>query len=533
MISSRSRWIRLIALLLLALVGLSACVSPQLYRPRTVEPVAEGGIRDRVCEASPAELCADSALVHRRFRYQDKPYDYYMGFVEFDDQGWFWDRKQMEALLRLLHEQQATQKKEFLIILYAHGWQHNADACDNNVVCFQRVLERFKVLESQGRGAPRTVVGVYVGWRGRSLSQDLSILDKLTFWQRKNSAQRVGNGGVIQLLSALDEFRRYKNPDREHTKTQFLIAGHSFGGKVVYSAIKSQLVANATRMQPENGRPIYPATNGIGDLVVLVNPAFEGSLYEPLHDAAANRCFPEEQQPALLVVTSETDQATRMAFPIGRWFNTRFQAISAQRSGPEQGEAIVKTVGHLDRYRTHTLSLLDPSQDRHEKGDGDAECGCPLLSPIGAYDVDADTAFIRQLDQDARAKTDRRGMQYRLTDERPDEHEYRYGDNLLLTRETPAANDPEQINRSGEYAPNHPYLVIRARKELIRDHGDIYDEDFVDFVRRFYLRHINERVNFPAACYRDVPACVPTEVTPCERSCRRLDGASCSGRPDG
>ena len=528
----RSDLVRRILLFILIGAGLSACVTPQLYRPRTVEPVTGGSFRDHVCEASAQNTCADAALVHRHFSYEGKPHDYYLGFVEFDDQGWFWDRKQMEALLRLLHQQQQAEKNEFLIILYAHGWQHNADACDNNVVCFQRVLERFKVLESQGRGTPRTVVGVYVGWRGRSLSADLTLLDKLSFWQRKNSAQRVGNGGVTQLLSALDEFRRFKNPDREHTKTQFLIAGHSFGGKVVYSAIKGQLVANATRMERANNGLTYPTATGFGDLVVLVNPAFEGSLHEPLHDAAANRCFPEAQQPALLIVTSETDYATRMAFPIGRWFNTRFQALSARRSDPEQSEAIVKTVGHLDRYRTHTLSLIDPSQDRHEQGDGDAACGCPLLSPIGAYDVAADTAFIRALDRTARAPVRDTAARYRLTDEGSTEREFRYGDNLLLTRESPADYDPDQAHRVGEYAPNHPYLVIRARKELIRDHGDIYDEDFVDFVRRFYLRHINERVNFPAACFRDVSACVASDITPCERACRRSDGASCSGRPE-
>ena len=57
--------------------------------------------------------------------------DYYMAFVEFDDQGWFADRRQMESLLTLL-ERLRQQKREVLIHVYAHGWKHNASACDTN-----------------------------------------------------------------------------------------------------------------------------------------------------------------------------------------------------------------------------------------------------------------------------------------------------------------------------------------------------------------------------------------------------------------
>ncbi len=518
---------RLIALaLLISLV--TACVHPQLYRPRTVAVAPDGQLLDAVCEPSDQDNCADAALVRRSYRYADKVNEYYTAFVEFDDQGWFWDRKQMEVLLRLLYQHGQARKDEFLIVLYAHGWQHNAGACDSNVVCFQRILERFDVLERQGRGTPRKVVGVYVGWRGRSISEDFSIVDKLSFWQRKDAALRVGNGGVEQLLAMLNEFREYKNPERDRTKTQLLITGHSFGGQVVFTAIKNLLVHGATRLRTDDSERLgYEPARGVGDLIVLVNPAFEGSMYEPLHDAAVNRCFPESQRPALMIVTSETDYATRYAFPIGRWFNTRLQAFSAQRANRAEGDAIVKTVGHLDRYRTHTLSLVHPDADRRESGDADAPCGCPLLSPIGEYDVEADKAFIRKVQETSRAvRSTGRSEALIAAGEAADTLDYYYGENIKLTRETPSED-----NASGEYAPNYPYLVIRAKPELIRDHGDIYDEDFVDFVRRFYLRHVNERVNFPAQCFRDTPACIPTDITPCERSCRRRDGASCSDRP--
>jgi hypothetical protein len=72
--------------------------------------------------------------------------DYYLSFVEFDDQGWFANCRQMEALFALLNKP-AMEKKKVLIQVYAHGWKRNASACDNNVVCFSRLLERTDLVE--------------------------------------------------------------------------------------------------------------------------------------------------------------------------------------------------------------------------------------------------------------------------------------------------------------------------------------------------------------------------------------------------
>src|SRR5262249_7311282 len=133
---------------------------------------------------------------------------YHLVFVEFDDQGWFADRKQMEALFMLLERLQRDpaarpgRSGEPLIFLYAHGWEHNASACDTNFTCFSRVLERMDILERHRNDGvekgkekmPRPVVGVYVGWRGLSL--DAGALTNVTFWTRKATAERVGRGGV-------------------------------------------------------------------------------------------------------------------------------------------------------------------------------------------------------------------------------------------------------------------------------------------------------------------------------------------------
>ncbi|MGH7844189.1 MAG: esterase, partial [Candidatus Binatia bacterium] len=80
---------------------------------------------------------------------------------------WFADRKQMEALFSLLRRLEEDEKQRggsghVLLLLYAHGWKHNASQCDDNVICFSRLLERMDILERQLQhpGVRRRVVGV-------------------------------------------------------------------------------------------------------------------------------------------------------------------------------------------------------------------------------------------------------------------------------------------------------------------------------------------------------------------------------------
>ena len=62
------------------------------------------------------------------------------------------------------------------------------------------VLRRTKTPDP--RSQTRKIVGVYIGWRGRSI--DLSGLDNITYWDRKAVAEQVGKGGVTELLLRLE-----------------------------------------------------------------------------------------------------------------------------------------------------------------------------------------------------------------------------------------------------------------------------------------------------------------------------------------
>src|SRR5262245_15426994 len=80
---------------------------------------------------------------------------YLLCFVEFDDQGWLWDRNQLLAMLKKIQEEEDHQR--LVIIVYVHGWQHNASYDDENVRMIRRdlqVLQRLEVLTSRREGRP-------------------------------------------------------------------------------------------------------------------------------------------------------------------------------------------------------------------------------------------------------------------------------------------------------------------------------------------------------------------------------------------
>jgi hypothetical protein len=497
-------------------VALSGCLSLQQYRTVTVKSPQTGEIKDQICEKkapnSSGDLCA---LEHRTYTFEGAEHDYYFATVEFDDEGWFWDRRQMELLLRFLYEYKnaAGQPGDLLMFTHAHGWQHNADACDNNVVCFQRLLERLDVSERRfHKEAPRKIVGLYIAWRGRSIT--VPKVSATSFYSRKDAGNRVGIGGVTELLTRLNDLRRFKNPNRLGTKTQLVISGHSFGGQVIYKALGQLLTQNATRMSKgSGGKPYgYEVASSFGDLVILVNPAFEGSAFESLQAAATSRCYPATQRPAMIVVTSVADDATRLAFPAGRTLSNLFERAQC----PDERKAVLHTVGHLDRYETHELKLKDvePARKREKLRD-EGSCGCPYLAPIEEFQMAwQDEAFFSDLQKVEADRHKGDGQVYEMGRVYPSVNaftETSYGKD--------AQGNEMVLDRSPDYAANYPYLVISTNADFVPSHSSIYGERFTDFLRRFYFRHLVERLNFPEQCFANSnPECRATDATPCERS---------------
>jgi hypothetical protein len=266
------------------------------------------------------------------------------------------------------------------------------------------------------------------------------------------------------------------------------------------------------RQKTSDGLTCYETATSFGDFVVLVNPAFEGSQYEPLFHIGTNRCYRKNQRPVMMTVTSSGDWATRIAFPLGRKAETLFERARSD----EQENSIVQAVGHNDRYETHKLKWLDQPAALKEGPEIDQEehdCGCPYLEPTIDFNwrtfkdrierfIESDGALVGRKEQNKRIYEDVYGRNVRLV-----------GDN--------------------KYSANYPYLVVKADPEIIADHNRIFSEPFVRFLHSFFLVHIAVGRPFEAdGCIsgKDVQTCPLDMLIPCEQSCRLPDGRSCSGR---
>jgi len=280
--------------------------------------------------------------------------------VELDDQGQLFDRGQLDAVLA--HVRTVSLARDFLAVVFVHGWKHNAKEGDDNLANFRKVLARLAATEqalSAAQGlAPRKVIGLFLGWRGLSVSAPLAV--ELTFWDRKNTAQKVGHGGVTEVLSRLEVIPRDKTTASD--RSRLVIVGHSFGGAVVYTALGQIL---ESRFLAAGASGAGPDAKGFGDLVVLVNPAFEALLHASLSDASTARAtYARSQLPVLAILTSEKDTATGFWFPLGRWFSTwfeshrntvRFNPVTGRKEPIGERAADIRSVGHFDPYKTHFL----------------------------------------------------------------------------------------------------------------------------------------------------------------------------------
>lgn len=432
--------------------------------------------------------------------------DYLLSVVEFDEQGWFRDRRQQDMLFEKLD--QIGRKNDMIIVVFVHGWKHNADFCDSNMCCFRDMLQQISVLD-QHYSTPdtrRRVVGVYVGWRGLS-SRGGSLWENLSFWTRKETATRVALGSSRELLARLRDFQARQNskaastatstnikdrspsartkveldstyvedaPQPPRPGTRLITVGHSFGGLIVYSAIAQSLVNSGLA---DDGQPARTFVQGFGDLVVLVNPAVEAARYEPVFSVVdARKEYPVRQTPVFVAVTSVDDQATRMAFPLGRTVSSVLESYSgsaeAESTGyryskDEEKQADRRTIGHFDRYATHTLLPVQELSERVVPRKQAEPCTCPYAEEIKKITADKINA--------ERVARKNLFCEWAKQGRRPDQWERKYGDE---------SNEVVLKHRWGHAAS--PFWIVRTEAPIIPDHNEFYTPMFMNFLRGLY-----------------------------------------------
>lgn len=321
-----------VVLVIAALVAVQFLVLPALWAPRT-EP---DPYQDECRRAGPSQLSRTTHSPSGTVR-----------VIRLTDDGEFADRCELTDVLYDIR----NRKESELVVWYIHGWKHNADDDDPDLMEFTNLIKALDEQERKGGHSTRHVVGVYVGWDG---AVGPAVLRNLTFWNRKRAADRISQSAVVTRIFASAKYARMQAGEKATSRDLTIMIGHSFGARILYTATSQVLIDEVQRRHPGNKEGSYGVIKGPADLIVLLNPAFEASIFTAMH--GIRRPAPKEwerihrdQRPLLLAIATENDRATGRMFPLGQ--SVEFARTSRQR----------ETLGNHGAYVTHELKAVSPS----------------------------------------------------------------------------------------------------------------------------------------------------------------------------
>lgn len=385
------RWCCVLPLLL----ALAACTTLKAHR--TVLPTP-GDVSQCSVEFGPPTAPGAPPCAHQA---TERNASYTLHFVEFDDEGIpFADAEpQIDSAIRQIKHELTNADRCVRLFVYVHGWRHDARTTDDNVASFRdflaQVSERSKQAAALGKNAcddptiPKAraplrraastvrTVGIYVGWRGLSIVNKKPLV-YASFWDRKNTADRVSQGSVRELFGRLNALAASAPPpDKPRAagstaqgQLRTYVIGHSFGAAIVFRALSQSLIDSfAADLDGDSGIELASVSRFV-DMVVLVNPAIEAARFDPVFRAAKKRTMrcetapgagplcrqPRYQAPVLAIFQSEGDLATKQAFGLGAGLSNTFENTLSEA----ERRSITQTIGWDDDYLTHRLSALPP-----------------------------------------------------------------------------------------------------------------------------------------------------------------------------
>ncbi len=391
-------------------------------------------------------------------------------FVEFDEAGLLYPRGMPDVGIASCHIEALMQDLNELskggdglsLVVYVHGWKHNASNADPNVQTFRLLLADAALVEQAKQKRfnlpPHRVVGVYVSWRGKSVTLPEPVAS-LSFWDRKSTAQHVAEGESRVLFSRLRGFYELQNrispPNQGEKKVLLILMGHSFGGLILLEAISQSLITSLFEYDTTPGQEsVIPR---YGDIIILANPAVEALRYTPLHRAASAQRYARYQSPIFVSITSTADWATSVAFPIGRSVNAMFETALSD----EEHDANRKTLGHMDQYVTHELLMRT-----------DGITTCPGWNPV------TDPGAPSAMEQESRNLA--------LEHDNADQFFGPDGANRPFPSGWERNFCGNTVLRQLKTDPNSPIWNVRTDGDIIPSHNEITKPVFVNFVRQLY-----------------------------------------------
>ncbi len=349
---------------------------------------------------------------------------YRLRAIEFDEQGIRWSNEQRSSALAAIRDV----PRRPLLIVFIHGWHHNADPKDTDLQSFDRLLA---TLAKNRAAVGADIVGVYIGWRGLSAPRATDpggVRRYLSFYSRKHATDRLAGIGLTQTLYDLGHAAH-------HRGGHAIFVGHSFGGRILERAIAQGLVGQSS------GASGSALVRPPADLTLLLNPAAEALASRELKLALQNW---EGRTPPIISLTSRNDSATKLAWPAATKASTLLdRGFRPLEKGVSERRYVTSTAGHLGITidRQVTPASAPPSE-----------------SPADAVQWNLQFASARCI---------------------------RAANGWWQIEEVPDSTDPNVpyvIN--GEQARG--YWIVQVPKEIINGHGGIFNESAIDFIAGLY-----------------------------------------------
>lgn len=231
-----------------------------------------------------------------------------------------------------------------------------------------------------------------------------------------------------------------------------VLIGHSFGARILQSSVTQgslhQALANQKPL-PDYGGP-YEKIEGVADLIIYLNPAFEASIYRHIEGLRRTKnSIQIGQQPVIVSLSSQNDKATKFAFPMGQLVGRHFN------------EKKRTTLGNYKNYVSHTLTLNNPSdciEDKTHWYDGwEKDTKMYVLSSSKSQDKHTADIF----EEIAGEKN-----------------------HYCLQRRTNGIDAKKD-------QPGNPFLVVSTTKEVIGNHNDIWDPSLREWLASFFFKSIH------------------------------------------
>jgi hypothetical protein len=445
--------VRPIAAIAIAGLTLSAChVSNRLYNPADPDlvkklPPSETTPKSRDTPKSIVRVEQNGKRIDRSDPdcHPRAGHPVCMAFVEFDEQGEFWDRQQPERALELVALANGDSP---IVVTFTHGWKNNADDRDDhenhNVIGFEGVLAKL------GTEYPtHPVIGIYLGWRGDLVPEFWPVRQQFSYFNREGTAIRIPGASLTSFLIRL----MTKTHGEESRGTHLIIVGHSFGALVMERAL-SQAMTDYVLRQAKGAD--CEANQVRADLVVFVNSAASADEGKQMLNLLKDRVtydangpcgagVSDQSYPLFLSISSLGDAATRFAVPIGHGLS------------------------FLNRKLKGSWRDYDPSQAQP-----------PSVTAQSAYYMST-TAHMEALQSHVIVEPDKKPSEVQRCARNPD-GSVRYIFNPLVV----TGHTYRICERAGRWNDT-PYWAMQMPATIVPDHSGIFNLNFLTLLETFFL----------------------------------------------